>query len=76
MATPGLYESLGIDELRGSDTVTISFETSKFELGDIYSIATPKIIDSADKSRSKDASRAKYRGATRDADNRNDTANK
>lgn len=48
VATPGLYESLGIDELRGSDTVTISFETSKFELGDIYSIATPKVIDSAD----------------------------
>jgi putative membrane protein len=48
VATPGLYESLGIDELKGSDTVTISFETSKFELGDIYSIATPKVIDSAD----------------------------
>lgn len=48
VATPGLYESLGIDELKGSDTVTISFETSKFELGDIYSVATPKVIDSAD----------------------------
>lgn len=28
--------------------MTISFETSKFELGDIYSIATTKVIDSAD----------------------------
>ena len=28
--------------------MTISFETSKFELGDIYSIATSKVIDSAD----------------------------
>ncbi len=48
VAAPGLYESLGIEDLQGSDTVTISYETEKFELGDIYSIVTPKLLDSAD----------------------------
>lgn len=48
VAAPGLYESLGITELKDVDTVTISYETEKFELGDIYSIVTPKLIDSID----------------------------
>lgn len=48
VAAPGLYESLGIEDLRGTDTVTISYETEKFELGDIYSIVTPKLLDSVD----------------------------
>lgn len=48
LSTPGLYESLEIKELRGLDTVTIKFDTTKFELSSIYSVATPKIIDSSD----------------------------
>lgn len=48
VAAPGLYESLGLDELKNSDEVVISFETEKFELGEIYTIITPKILDSAD----------------------------
>ena len=48
VAAPGLYESLGITELKDADTITISYETEKFELGDIYSIITPKILDSVD----------------------------
>ena len=48
VAAPGLYESLGLDELKNSDEVVISFETEKFELGEIYTIVTPKILDSAD----------------------------
>ncbi len=48
VAAPGLYESLGIADLKDTDTVTISYETKKFELGDIYSIVTPKLLDSAD----------------------------
>lgn len=48
VAAPGLYESLGIAELKDADTITISYETEKFELGDIYSIVTPKLLDSAD----------------------------
>ena len=48
VAAPGLYESLGLEELRGADEVVLSYETEKFELGDIYSIVTPKLLDSED----------------------------
>lgn len=48
VAAPGLYESLELEELRGTDEVIISFDTDKFELGDIYSIVTPKLLDSVD----------------------------
>lgn len=48
LSTPGLYESLKINELKGMDEVTISFETTKFELPNIYSVITPKILDKED----------------------------
>lgn len=48
VAAPGLYESLGLKELKDTDKVVISFETTNFELGDIYSVVTPKLLDSAD----------------------------
>ncbi len=48
LSTPGLYESLAIDELKGLDTVTVSYNTEKFELSSIYSVVTPKVIDSDD----------------------------
>lgn len=48
IAAPGLYESLQLDELKTLDTVTISYETEKFELNDIYSFITPKLLDEDD----------------------------
>lgn len=48
VAAPGLYDSLGIEDLKNADTVIISYETERFELGDIYSIATPKLLDDVD----------------------------
>ena len=48
LSTPGLYESLNNDELKGLDTVTIKFNTEKFELSSIYSVVTPKILESSD----------------------------
>ena len=48
VAAPGLYESLGLEELRGTDEVALTYETEKFELGDIYTIVTPKLLDSED----------------------------
>ena len=35
LSTPGLYESLGLQELKGLDTVKISYNTTKFELSSI-----------------------------------------
>ena len=48
ISAPGLYESLGIEEIKDIDTIKISYETTKFELPDIYSVVTSKILDSVD----------------------------
>ena len=48
LSTPGLYESLGLQELKGLDTVKISYNTTKFELSSIYSVVTAKLIDNND----------------------------
>ena len=48
LSTPGLYESMNLDELKGLDTVTISYDTTKFELASIYSVITSKLIDNSD----------------------------
>lgn len=48
ISSPGLYESLNLKELKDMDTVTISYETEKFELSSIYSVATAKILDNSD----------------------------
>ena len=51
LSTPGLYESLGIAELKNMDMVTISYDTKRFELSSIYAVSTPKLVDSIDLSR-------------------------
>ena len=48
LSAPGLYESLGLQELKGLDIVKISYNTTKFELSSIYSVATAKLIDNSD----------------------------
>lgn len=48
LAAPGLYESFNLKELKGLDTITISYYTEKFELASIYSVVTPKLIESSD----------------------------
>lgn len=46
--TPGLYESIGIDKLYGTDTLTINYDTTYFELNGMYSVITPKLISNSD----------------------------
>ena len=48
IATPGLYDSLNLSELKNTDTVKITYETSCFELSSMYSVITPKLVDSSD----------------------------
>lgn len=48
LATPGLYESLKIDSLKELDTVTLTYETDKFELSSIYFLSTPKLLETED----------------------------
>ena len=48
IASPGLYESLGIKELKDIDKTIISYDTTDFELSSIYSVATSKILEDED----------------------------
>ena len=46
--SPGLYESLGLEDLKDFDTLTLTYQTTKFELSSIYMMATSKILDTTD----------------------------
>lgn len=48
LATPGLYESLGFEELKEGNKITVSFDTTNFSLPNIYIVATPKLIEEKD----------------------------
>ena len=48
IAAPGLYESLNVKELKDMDKINISYETEKFELASIYTVATSKLLDKSD----------------------------
>ncbi len=48
LSSPGLYESLDIEELKGFDTVEISYDTDNFELSSIYSAASARLYDNSD----------------------------
>lgn len=48
LSAPGIYDSLQLEELKNLDTITISFDTNKFELPKIYNVITPKVIESSD----------------------------
>ena len=48
LASPGLYKSLNIDKLSTTDNITISYDTTSFELSSIYSVVTSKLLDEED----------------------------
>lgn len=48
LSSPGLYESLKLEELKSFNEITIELESTKFELPTIYSVVTPKLIDKED----------------------------
>lgn len=48
IASPGLYDSLKVDKLKGLDEVVISYETDNFELSSIYTAATANLLDESD----------------------------
>lgn len=51
ISAPGLYESLNLEELKGLDTITINYDTKSFELSNIYSVVTTKLLEDADLSK-------------------------
>ncbi len=48
LAAPGLYESIGLEELKNLNEITITYETTKFELNNIYIVSTPKLLEEKD----------------------------
>lgn len=48
LATPGLYESVGLNDLKPLNKIIIEYQTTKFSLGNIYLVATPKLIEDVD----------------------------
>ena len=48
IATPGLYNSLLLNDLKNMNSITISYDVKNFNLNQIYSVVTPKLLDSND----------------------------
>lgn len=48
VSAPGLYESTNISELKDMDSITISYNTSKFDMSEIYFVMTPKLLEEVD----------------------------
>ena len=48
LTSPGLYESLGLDELKGLDEVVLSYKTTNFKLNNVYVVSTPKLLSDTD----------------------------
>lgn len=48
LALPGMHENFpSVDQLDGFDTIKIEFDTTDFDLNSIYSVASPKLLDSS-----------------------------
>ena len=48
ISAPGLYEYTNIKEFKNLNKVTLTFETTDFEINDIYMVASPKILSELD----------------------------
>lgn len=48
LASPGLYESLNIEQLSSMNEITIEYDTTNFSLSNTYIVATPKLIEEVD----------------------------
>lgn len=48
IASPGLYESLNMNSLKNINKITLTYDTTKFNMSNIYIIATPKLLEKQD----------------------------
>ena len=48
ITAPGLYNDLGLEELKDMDSVTITYDTEKFTDDTLYFVATPKLLEKSD----------------------------
>lgn len=49
MAMPGMQESLGLSKVSLPESVKITLETTEFELSNIFTVATPRLLEDDDK---------------------------
>lgn len=48
LSSPGLYESMGLNELKDLNKITLTYETTNFSLNSIYIVSTPKLLEETD----------------------------
>ena len=48
ISAPGLYDSVVLSELKDMDKVTITYNTTKFSMNEVYFIITPKLLSEVD----------------------------
>ena len=48
ISAPGLYDSVGLNELKDIDKITITYNTTKFSMNEVYFIITPKLLSEVD----------------------------
>lgn len=48
ISAPGLYDSVGLNELKDMDKVIITYNTTKFSMNEVYFIITPKLLSEVD----------------------------
>lgn len=48
ISAPGLYDSVGLNGLKDMDKVTITYNTTKFSMNEVYFVITPKLLSEVD----------------------------
>lgn len=48
LASPGLYESIGYQDLSNFNKIILSYDTTSFSLNTIYIVSTPKLLEEKD----------------------------
>ncbi len=48
VASPGLYDSINIEQFKNLNNITITFKTKKLNLKEFYIVATPKLLEDTD----------------------------
>lgn len=48
VASPGLYESTSLNTFKTMNNIEITYETKSFKLGNVYLVATPKLLEKND----------------------------
>ena len=48
ISAPGLYDSVNISEFKSLDQITLSYDTEKFSMNEVYFVISPKLLEEVD----------------------------